>query len=233
MSPAQNAPARKSPEYAQAVFEALTDEYGVQQRTFDADPLEMLIGTILSANTNDVNSGRAFRELKERYGGNWDAVRHAPLEDIKDAIRVAGMYNQKAPNIVNTLALIYDDRGAYSLDFLEEMDVTEAMAYLTALPGVGHKTASIVLLFRYGKATFPVDTHVQRISQRLGIVSARASAERVKHAWESLLPDETFFTMHVNLIQHGRTICHARKPKCDSCVLFELCDYAQQRGDWE
>ena len=233
MSPAQQAPATQPPEYAQAVFEALIDEYGIQQRTFDADPLDMLIGTILSANTNDVNSGRAFRELKERYGGNWGAVRYAPLEDIKQAIRVAGMYNQKAPNIVNTLTRIYDGRGEYSLDFLEEMDVTDAMTYLTALPGVGHKTASIVLLFRYGKATFPVDTHVQRISQRLGVVPSRASAEQVKRAWESLLPDETFFTLHVNLIQHGRTICHARKPKCDRCVLFELCDFAQQRAEWE
>ncbi len=120
-----------------------------------ADPLDMLIGTMLSANTNDVNSGRAFRELQERYGGNWDAVRHAPLDDVKDAIRVAGMYNQKAPNIVQYADSEYEaDRGEYSLDFLEDMDVDEAMDYLTALPGVGHKTASIVLLFRLGWRRF-------------------------------------------------------------------------------
>ena len=99
------------------------------------------------------------------------------------------------------------------------MDVDEAMDYLTALPGVGHKTASIVLLFRFGKGTFPVDTHVQRMSQRLGITGARAATEKVKRTWEELLPAETYFTLHVNLISHGRTICSARKPTCDECAL--------------
>lgn len=219
-------------ERAEAVYDRLLEEYGDRERRSTADPLEMLIGTILSANTNDVNSGRAFRELKERYGGNWDAVRHAPLDDIKDAIRVAGMYNQKAPNIVKTLERIHDDQGEYSLAFLEEMDVDEAMSYLTDLPGVGHKTASIVLLFRFGKETFPVDTHVQRVSQRLGITSSKASAQKVKNAWEEFMPPETFFTLHLNLIRHGREICVARGPKCEQCVLETLCDYGQRLGDW-
>lgn len=217
---------------ADAVIRRIVDAYGEAARDISSDPLDMLIGTMLSANTNDVNSGRAFRELQERYGGNWDAVRHAPLDDIKDAIRVAGMYNQKAPNIVATLARIKEDRGDYTLGFLEEMDVTEAMTYLTAMPGVGHKTASIVLLFRYGMATFPVDTHVQRISQRLGITDSTASAEKVKRAWEGLVSPETFFTLHVDLIQHGRTVCTARRPHCEKCVLNDLCDFAQARGDW-
>lgn len=219
-------------ERAEAIYQRLVDEYGERDRDISSDPLDMLIGTMLSANTNDVNSGRAFRELQERYGGSWDAVRHAPLDDIKDAIRVAGMYNQKAPNIVATLEMIEADCGEYRLGFLEEMDVDDAMAYLMELPGVGHKTASIVLLFRFGMATFPVDTHVQRISQRLGVTQAKASAEKVKQAWEELLPPETFFSLHVDLIRHGRNVCTARKPKCESCVLNDLCDFAQARGDW-
>jgi endonuclease III len=219
-------------EFAQNVYERLVDEYGERERKHTTDPLDMLVGTILSANTNDVNSGRAFRELQERYGGNWDAVRHAPLDDIKDAIRVAGMYNQKAPNIVKTLELIEEDRGEYSLDFLSGMEVDEAMEYLLNLPGVGHKTASILLLFRFGMAAFPVDTHVQRVSQRLGITSSSASAEKVKRAWEDLMPAENYYTLHVDLIRHGRTVCTARKPKCDECLLQDICDFAQEQGDW-
>lgn len=218
---------------AESVFARLVDAYGWQERTSEADPLDMLVGTMLSANTNDVNSGRAFRELQERYGGNWDAVRHAPLDDIKDAIRVAGMYNQKAPNIVRTLTIVHEERGEYSLDHLVEMDVDEAMSYLTRLPGVGHKTASIVLLFRYGMGTLPVDTHLQRIAQRLGISGASASPEKVKATWEALLPDDVYYTLHVDLIRHGRQICHARGPKCEECTLQDLCDYVLRRGDWQ
>ncbi len=228
--PAENAAEQK--ELAEAVYDRLIEEYGKRERRFGGEPLDMLINTILSANTNDVNSGRAFRELKERYGGNWDAVRHAPLDDIKDAIRVAGMYNQKAPNIVHTLEQVYADQGEYSLSCLKDMDVDEAMDYLTSLPGVGHKTASIVLLFRYGMATLPVDTHLQRIAQRVGIVKKKASPEVVKRTWESLLPPETYFALHVAQIKHGRQICHARKPKCDECVLQDLCDYYRKKGDW-
>lgn len=218
--------------HAQAVYEQLVATYGEQERSVTDDPLDMLINVMLSANTNDVNSGRAFRELMERYGRNWDAVRHAPLDDIKDAIRVAGMYNQKAPNIVHTLERVQADQGEYSLECLADMEVDDAMAYLTSLPGVGHKSASIVLLFRYGMATLPVDTHLQRIAQRLGITGSNASPEKVKQAWEACMPGETYYTLHVDLIQHGREICQARKPKCDLCTLRELCDYFLQRGDW-
>ena len=214
------------------VYARLAQAYGEQERRHEADPLDMLIGTMLSANTNDVNSGRAFRELQEHFDGDWDAVCNAPLDEVKDAIRVAGMYNQKAPNIVNTLRQIRADQGEYSLDVVAEMDVEEAVAYLTSLPGVGHKTASIVLLFRFGMGTFPVDTHVQRISQRLGISDVAASPKKVKDTWEALLPAETYYTLHVNLIRHGRQVCHARGPKCEPCVVQDMCDYYQQRGDW-
>ena len=155
-----------------------------------------------------------------------------PLDDIKDAIRVAGMYNQKAPRIVEALTRIKDERGAYNLDHVPEMSVDEAMAYLTGFPGVGHKTASIVLLFIFNMPAFPVDTHIQRISQRTGISSRRATPEKVKANWEALLPGETYFPLHISLITHGRDRCRARKPNCDGCVLLSLCDYGNGVGTW-
>lgn len=194
--------------------------------------MDELIHTILSANTNDVNSGRAFAQLKERFGADWDAVRMAPLDEIKEAIRPAGMYNQKAPNIVATLEAVIADRGNYDLRFLADLPVPEAMAYLTALPGVGHKTASIVMLFCFNRAAFPVDTHIQRISQRVGIGGRRSSPEQLKRRWETLLPPETYYPLHLNLIRHGRTICDARAPQCEICPLQTICDYYNGTGAW-
>ncbi|MEZ4683939.1 MAG: hypothetical protein R2932_57990 [Caldilineaceae bacterium] len=140
-------------EKARRVYERLIEHFGKPAWEVDADlstaVINELILTILSANTNDSNSGRAFAELKARFGDDWDTVRLAPLDEIKAAIRVAGMYNQKAPNIVATLEQIKADRGDYDLRFLNELPIAEAIAYLTALPGVGHKTASIVMLFLF------------------------------------------------------------------------------------
>ena len=151
------------------VYRQLIAAYGEPEWSPGDDPVDELIWTILSANTNDTNSGAAFRALKARFGDDWDAVRHAPLDEVIDAIRVAGMYNQKAPHIVATLERIQSDRGEYNLDHLATMEVPAALEYLTRFPGVGHKTASIVLLFCFNRASFPVDTHIQRITQRLGL----------------------------------------------------------------
>jgi endonuclease-3 len=215
---------------ARYVFEQLAAVFGTPQWQPGSDPVDELIWTILSANTNDTNSGRAFARLKATFGDDWENVRTAPLDAIKEAIRTAGMYNQKAPNIVATLTRIKEDWGRYNLDHLATMDVPAALAYLTSLPGVGHKTASIVLLFCFNRASFPVDTHIQRISQRLGISDAKASPERIKAIWERLLPPETFYPLHINLIRHGREVCHARAPKCEVCALQLVCDYAQGRS---
>lgn len=199
----------------------------------ETEVMDELIATILSANTNDVNSGRAFADLKEQFGADWDRVRMAPLDEIKAAIRPAGMYNQKAPNIVATLETIVADRGNYDLRFLADLPINEAMAYLTALPGVGHKTASIVMLFCFNHAAFPVDTHIQRISQRVGIGGRRSSPEQLKKRWEALLPPDHYYTLHLNLIRHGRTICDARAPRCEICPLQTLCDYYNGTGEWK
>lgn len=217
---------------AEFVFERLKDHFGEPVWSGGEDPVDELIATILSANTNDANSERAFRRLKATFGDDWEAVRTAPLEAIKDAIRTAGMYNQKAPHIVETLTRIKEQCGGYKLDHLAEMEVGEAMALLTSFPGVGHKTASIVLLFCFNRGTFPVDTHIQRISQRLGISGRKDSPEKIKRIWESLLPPETYYPLHINLIRHGRTICQARDPKCEVCPLQEVCDYYNRAGAW-
>lgn len=217
---------------AEAIYQALLDEYGKPDWRTHYGPMDELILTILSANTNDKNSLRAFKALKERFGQDWDAVRTAPLDAIKETIRVAGMYNQKAPRIVNTLQKLKEEQGEYSLDHVSEMPVDEALDYLQEFPGVGHKTASIVLLFCFEKGAFPVDTHVQRQSQRLGISGRNDSPVKIKAIWEGLMPAETYYPLHLNLIQHGREVCQARKPKCEQCVLCKWCDYYNQRGEW-
>ena len=213
-------------EKAEAVYAQLAATYGVPDWRPQFEPVDELILTILSANTNDRNSLRAFETLKARFCGDWDAVRSAPLAEVKEAIRVAGMYNQKAPHIVECLEKLHQEIGKYSLDHLAEMPVDEALNYLQSFPGVGHKTASIVLLFCFRKPTFPVDTHVQRQSQRLGISRAAAAPLEVKRDWETLLPDADYYSLHLNLIRHGREVCDARTPRCDECVLRSLCAYA-------
>jgi endonuclease-3 len=217
---------------AWAVYYGLIAMYGEPQFEASDDPLEELIGTILSANTNDVNSGRAFAQLKTAFNGDWDAVRTGSLDAIKTAIRPAGMYNQKGPAIVATLEAILAQRGEYDLRFLADLPVREALQFLTALPGVGFKTASIVLLFCFNGAAFPVDTHIQRISQRLGISRRKANPDKIRLIWESLLPPETYYPLHINLIRHGRQTCQALRPRCELCALQEQCDYFQGQGEW-
>jgi endonuclease-3 len=223
-------------ERAWAVYGALADRYGEPVFSPISDPTEapiaVLVGTILSANTNDVNSGRAFDALFALAGGDWETVRTMPVDQIKEAIRPAGMYNQKAPNIVATLERVKGDLGSYDLGGLADQPIEDSLAWLTSLPGVGHKTASIVLLFCFNLASFPVDTHIQRISQRVGIADAKASPEAIKRRWEALIPGRTFYALHLNLIRLGREICGARSPRCERCPLQRDCDYALRRGAW-
>jgi endonuclease III len=221
-----------SQEKALQVYQQLLNAYGAPIWQPGDDPIGELVLTILSANTNDVNSGRAFAQLQAVFGNDWAAVCQAPLTQIKELIRPAGMYNQKAPNLVAALTQIKEDVGSYSLDHLADLPVAEALAYLMTLPGVGHKTASIVLLFCFNRGSFPVDTHVQRISQRLGISERRATPEKIKARWESLLPPNTYYALHITLIDHGRHCCQARDPHCALCPLHALCDYANGQGEW-
>lgn len=217
---------------AQAVYLRLNQFFGEPIWAPCPNAVDELILTILSANTNDSNSGRAFAQLKARFGDDWEAVRLAPLGEIELAIRPAGMYHQKAAHLVATLAQLKRDHGAYTLAHLATLPTPTALTYLTSLPGVGHKTASIVLLFCFNLGAFPVDTHIQRISQRLGLATRRATPEKIKATWETLLSPSTFYALHLNLIRHGRQICTARQPKCTSCPLQTVCDYFNQAGEW-
>jgi endonuclease-3 len=214
-------------ERAWAIHQALIDCFGEPRFTPGEDPTEMLIGTILSANTTDVNSGRAFDRLM--LLGDWETIRTAPLPVIIDAIRPAGMYNQKAPHIVATLERLQSERGGYALDDLATMPLDDALAFLTSLPGVGQKTASIVLLFCFNRGAFPVDTHIQRITQRLGLSSPKATPSAIQRLWEALLPPATYYPLHLNLIRLGREICTAREARCPICPLQAWCDYARAK----
>ncbi len=188
------------------------------------DPIDELVLTILSQNTNDRNRDLAFRRLRERFP-TWEAVRDAPLDAVIEAIRPAGLAQTKAPRIQEVLRLITAREGKLSLDFLRTMPLEEARAWLTSLKGVGPKTAAIVLLFSLGRPAFPVDTHVHRVSKRLGLIPPRTSRERAHTLLEAIIPPERYLPFHLALIEHGRALCRARAPRCEACPLRDLCDF--------
>jgi endonuclease-3 len=207
------------------LHDLLLSEYG--DRPWQPhDPVASLVNTILSQNTNDVNRDRAFEQMRERLP-TWEAVRDAPLEELVDAVRPAGLAPTKAPRIQEALRRITTERGKISLDFLADLTVEEARAWLLSMPGVGPKTAAIVLLFALGMPAFPVDTHVHRLSRRLGLIPEKTSREKAHDLLEALVPPELYYVFHLNLIEHGRTVCHARNPDHEQCVLRDLCVYYQ------
>jgi endonuclease-3 len=208
---------------ALTIHQLLIEEYG-QREWRPREPLNVLISAILSQNTSDVNRDQAWRRLKERFP-TWESVLAADAADIADAIRPGGLADIKAPRIQEVLRAVRRERGEFTLDFLAEMELDEARRWLTSLHGVGPKTAAIVLLFSLGKPAFPVDTHVHRVSRRLGLIAPKTSRERAHEVLEALLPPEIYYTFHLNLIAHGREICKSQRPRCDTCVLREHCDY--------
>jgi len=206
----------------------LLDEYG-EPAWQPQEPVATLVNTILSQNTNDVNRDRAFVRLRERFP-TWEAVRDAPLTELVEAVRPAGLAPTKAPRIQEVLRRITAERGAIGLDFLAKLPLEEAQAWLLALPGVGPKTAAIVLLFALGRPVFPVDTHIHRLAQRLGLIPPRTGREKAHELLQALAPPDIYYPLHINLIAHGRAVCHARSPRCAHCVLSGECDdYARQR----
>jgi len=213
---------------AQDVHQQLMDVYGQPEWRPHLDPISEVVSTILSQNTSDVNRDRAFDRLRARYA-TWELVRDAPAEAIQEAIRPAGLAQQKAPRIKGALEFITRERGELSLDFLKDLPVDQAKAWLTQVKGIGPKTAAIILLFSLGMPAFPVDTHVHRVTRRLGLIGPKVSAEKAHDVLEALLPADTYYPFHLNVIRHGRQVCHARNPKCEICPLQTLCDYYQQR----
>jgi endonuclease-3 len=186
--------------------------------------IDELVSTFLSQNTNDVNRDRAFDSLRAKLP-TWEEVRDAPEAEVIEAVRIAGLANQKGPNIQRALNQISEERGELALEFLKEMPVEEARAWLIKFKGVGPKTAALVLLFSLGMPAFPVDTHVYRITGRVGLRPEKISVEKAHPYLESVFPAEAYYAAHLNIIRLGREICKARKPACAECPLSKICDY--------
>jgi endonuclease-3 len=207
-----------------AVSALLIGVFGYPKWRQALPPLDELIDCILSQSTNDRNRDVAFHALKTRFS-TWEAVMTAPTQAVIDAIRPAGLANQKGPRIQEVLRRIHAERGALNIDFLEAVPLDEAKKWLTALDGVGPKTAAIVLCFGFNRPAFPVDTHVHRVGQRLGFLPPRITADRAHPVMEAIVPPHDHYAFHLNLIRLGREICTARRPLCERCPLTAHCDY--------
>lgn len=204
------------------VIELLEQEYGPRKWQPERDPIDVLIGTVLSQNTSDANSGRAFASLKASFE-SWEAIASAPAEHIAQVIKSGGLSQIKALRIKQVLEQIEKEQGHISLDSLKAMSMAEAKEYLMRLPGVGHKTASCVLLFSLGKPSLPVDTHIFRVAKRLGLIDSRVSAEKAHSILQEQILPSKIYQFHVYMIEHGRRICHARQPRCNTCILRGIC----------
>jgi len=202
----------------------LLDHYGQPTLKSRRDPLSELVVTILSQNTSDLNSGRAYASLRGRFA-TWPEVLAAGEGELAQAIRIGGLAKIKAARIQQILGRLVGERGSLDLDFLAEMPVAQARRYLTSLPGVGPKTAACVLLFSLHKPALPVDTHVLRVTRRVGLVPPKTTAERANPLLEDLLPQEAYYPFHLNVIRHGRTLCKPSRPGCAECPLAPECDH--------
>lgn len=216
-------------EFALTIHERLIKEFGHPEWRNPLPPLDELISTILSQNTNDSNRDRAYNALRARFP-TWEAVRDALEEEVVAAIRPAGLANQKGPRIQQVLREITAQRGNLDLEFLNDLDVEEGRQWLLEFHGVGPKTAAIVLLFSLCKPVFPVDTHIYRVSGRLGLRPEKMTADQAHAYLEGIFPPSTYYAAHLNLIRLGREVCQARKPYCSTCPLNDLCPfYAETR----
>lgn len=209
-----------------AVMPKLRELYGYPTWRQHLPPVDELVCTILSQNTSDTNRDKGFDRLKERFP-DWESVRDGAEEEVREAIRPAGLSNQKAPRIQQALAYLTEAHGSITLDFIQDMDTEEARQWLVEIKGIGLKTASIILLFAFNKPAFPVDTHVNRVGKRIGFIDEKTSIDDAHYQWEQIAPPEDYYALHLNIIQHGREICGARSPKCEICPLTGDCRYYQ------
>lgn len=207
------------------VLERLRGHYGEPVRSRPQPPIDELVMTILSQHTSDVNTERAFASLRTAFP-TWDTVIEATDAQVADAIRSGGLADLKAPRIRRALLDVRERIGGFDLSFLADIPVTEARSWLTSLNGVGPKTASCVLLFSLDQPAMPVDTHVHRVSLRLGLIPVRTTAERAHEMLEKIVPSGETYAAHMLLIQHGRETCRARRPRCADCVLVQCCPAA-------
>jgi endonuclease-3 len=214
-----------TPRRARAIHDRLGKRFGELAPPRAADPLDELVLTVLSQHTSDLNADRAFAALRAAYP-TWEDVVSAPALEVADAIRSGGLANTKAPRIQAILREVRAREGDFDLRALHTMSDHDARAYLTSLPGIGPKTAAVVLSFALGRDAIPVDTHVHRVTRRLGMVPAKASAERADRLLHDLVPAGLRTPLHVGLIRLGREICKAPTPLCDRCPLKDLCPTA-------
>jgi len=200
------------------------------QRTFEApkwfssksSDFQTLVATVISQNTSDRNADRAFSRLSEKFSITPQALSEADLPDIEEALKIAGLYRNKA-RIIKRLAKAIMERFGGSLDFIRRLPLEESRKLLLELPGVGPKTADVLLLFRAGKPTIPVDTHIKRVSKRLGFVSQNADYEEIRESLQALYDPKDYFEVHILLIMLGRKYCKARNPKCAECPVNRFC----------
>jgi endonuclease-3 len=215
------------------VYELLIATYGKPEWIPDYAPLGGLIGTILSQHTSDINSERAYQQLVATFP-TWEEVRDAPTSHVAEAIRSGGLANIKAPRIQDALHTLTEQQQAqegtkplsdYLYDELTKRTPEEAWHYLRRIPGVGPKTAACVLMFNLGRPVMPIDTHVHRVSKRLGLIGPKVSADQAHEIFAKIMPPEWVYPLHVNLIRHGRQVCHAQRPNCSQCTLYRECAY--------
>lgn len=212
-----------------AIAALLQKHYGYPEWRQHLPPIDELVSTILSQNTSDLNRDRGFDAIKAHYP-DWGSVRDAPTAELAEVIRPAGLAQQKAPRIQAVLRYITETQGSITLDFLADIPIDEAKAWLTAMNGIGPKTAAIILLFAFNREAFPVDTHVHRVTMRLGLIDEKTSADNAHAILEAIVPPTDYYAAHLNIIRHGREVCKARKPLCAQCPLTAYCRYYQQNG---
>lgn len=207
------------------IREALLAAFGMPVWRTPLPPVDELVSTILSQNTNDINRDKAFDTLKARFP-SWEAVMTAEPQKVIEAVRVAGLANQKGPRIQQALMDITEHTGgSLDLEFLRELPVEEAREWLMNIKGVGPKTAAIVLLFSMGIPAFPVDTHIYRVTGRMGLRPMKLNREQTHVYLEERTPPEFFYDLHLNIIRLGREVCGARRWECGRCPVEHLCPF--------
>jgi endonuclease-3 len=211
------------------VHQRLLRFYGLPTWRNPLAPVDELVSTILSQNTNDTNRDRAYHSLCRQFP-TWEDVRTAEPAAVVAAIRSAGLANQKGPRIQKVLNDILAERGSLDLSFLRKLPLEEARAWLMKFKGIGPKTAAIVLLFSLGRPAFPVDTHIYRVTGRIGLRPEKMTVEQAHVHLENLFPPDTYTAAHLNLIRLGREICSPRNPACPRCPLNDICNYSLQRN---
>ena len=212
-------PRRVTPEW---IIEELSARYGIFEQKPRYNALDELIFTVLTQHTSDLNAERAFDRLRETIP-TWEEVMVADQQLIADAIFHGGMSNQKSKRIKDILASILERHGELEIEFLRDYELEDAREWLVELPGVGPKTAAVVMSFALGMPAFPVDTHIHRVSKRLGLIEEKTTADAAHEIMERQVRPELRFQLHMQLITHGRQVCKARRQLCDECPLSADC----------